>query len=122
MRGSLVGALLGAALLWWNPFPFAGLLGVTLTGFAIAPIFAGLVSTTSQRVGQRFAANTIGMQMSGASLGVASIPGLVGVIAERFTLEAVPVCLFALFAMLLGLYLLSMPRKQMGQAQPAEHA
>jgi fucose permease len=122
MRSSLVGALLGAALLWWNPFPLAGLVGVTLTGFAIAPIFAGLVSSTSQRVGERFAANTIGMQMSGASLGIAIIPGLVGVLAQNFSLEVIPVCLFTMFALLLGLYLISMPHKQPGHAQPAEYA
>ena len=122
MRSSLVGALLGAALLWWNPFPLAGLVGVALTGFAIAPIFAGLVSSTSQRVGERFAANTIGMQMSGASLGIAIIPGLVGVLAQNFSLEVIPVCLFTMFALLLGLYLISMPRKQPGQVGPAEGA
>ena len=120
--GSLLGALLGAALLWWNPVPIASLIGVALVGFAIAPIFPGMVSETSLRVGPRFAANTIGMQMSGASLGVATIPGLVGVVAQHFSLEAIPVCLFALFAALLGLYLISMPHKQVGQARPAEHA
>ena len=122
VRGSLFGALSGAALLWWNPAPIASLIGVALVGFTIAPIFPGMVSETSLRVGPRFAANTIGMQMSGASLGVASIPGLVGVLAQHFSLEAIPVCLFALFAALLGLYLISMPHKQVGQARPAEHA
>jgi fucose permease len=112
--GSLIGALLGALLLWWNPLPVASLVGVALVGFAIAPIFPGMVSETSQRVGPRFAANTIGMQMSGASLGIATIPGLVGVLARNFSLEVIPVCLFALFAALFGLYLLSMPRKQLG--------
>jgi fucose permease len=111
VRGSIVGALLGSVLLWWNPFPLASLLGVALTGFAIAPIFAGMVSETSQRVGTRFAANTIGMQMSGASLGVSVIPGLVGVLARNFSLEVIPACLFVLFAALLGLYLLSKPSK-----------
>ena len=111
VRGSLFGALSGAVLLWWNPFPLAGLVGVALIGFAIAPIFPGMVSETSQRVGTRFAANTIGMQMSGASLGVATIPGLVGVLARHFSLEVIPVCLMVLFAALLGLYLISQPRK-----------
>jgi fucose permease len=111
LRGSITGALAGAALLWWNPFPLASLVGVALVGFAIAPIFPALVSETSLRVGTRFAANTIGMQMSGAALGIAIIPSLVGVLARNISLEVIPACLFALFAALLGLYLLSTPRK-----------
>jgi fucose permease len=110
LRGSITGALAGAALLWWNPFPLASLVGVALVGFAIAPIFPALVSETSLRVGTRFAANTIGMQMSGAALGIAIIPSLVGVLARSISLEVIPACLFALFAALLGLYLLSVPR------------
>jgi len=56
------------------------LAAVALIGFAVAPIFPALVSGTSQRVGARFAANTIGMQMAAASLGTALIPGLVGIL------------------------------------------
>ena len=112
LLGSITGALLaGAALLWWNPFRLSSLVGVALVGFAIAPIFPALVSETSLRVGTRFAANTIGMQMSGAALGTAIIPSLVGVLARSISLEIIPVCLFALFAALLGLYLVSAPRK-----------
>src|SRR5690606_5677126 len=60
---SMLAALAGALLLWWSPVPLAGLLGVAITGFAIAPIFPALVSGTSQRVGAHHAANTIGMQI-----------------------------------------------------------
>jgi hypothetical protein len=49
--------------------------------------------------------------MSGAALGIAIIPSLVGVLARNISLEVIPACLFALFAALLGLYLLSTPRK-----------
>jgi fucose permease len=106
--GSLLSALVGASLLWWNPSPTISLIGVGLTGFAIAPIFPGLVSGTSQRVGERFAANTIGMQMSAASLGVSIIPALVGVLARNLNLEVIPVCLFGLFAAQLLLYTLGL--------------
>ncbi len=101
---SLLAALGGVILLWWNPSNTASLVGVVLIGFAIAPIFPGLVSGTSRRVGMRFAANTIGMQMGAAGVGASLIPGLVGVLAERFSLEVIPVCLFVLFVLLLGLY------------------
>jgi fucose permease len=111
LRGSILGALLGAVLLWWNPFPLASLAGVALVGFAIAPIFPALVSETSLRVGNRYAANTIGMQMSGAAIGTAFIPTLVGVLARATSLEVIPVCLFVLFAALLGVYMVSIPGK-----------
>ncbi len=105
--GGLVGALLGAALLGWNPFAAANLLAVALIGFAIAPIFPALMSGTSQRVGAHFAANTIGMQMTAAGLGTAVIPSLIGVLARRSSLEIIPICLIMLFAGLLGAYLLA---------------
>jgi fucose permease len=90
--------------LWWNPAAWVNLLAVALIGFAVAPIFPALTSGTSARVGAHFAANTIGMQMAAAGLGVAAGPGLIGVIARQTSLEMVPVCLFVLFTVLLALY------------------
>lgn len=109
--GSLAFALAGAGLLWWNPSEAVSLLGVALTGFAIAPIFPGLVSGTSGRVGARHSANTIGMQIGASGLGGAALPGLAGILARRISLEAIPVYLVILFATLLGLYAASMRRK-----------
>jgi fucose permease len=105
--GSLAFALLGAILLWWNPIQIASLAAVGVIGFAIAPIFPGLVSGTSQRVGASFTANTIGMQMSAASLGAASIPSLIGILADQISLEVVPIALVILFITQIGLYWLS---------------
>ena len=104
VMGSLAGALLGAVLLVWNPSAVANVVAVALVGFAIAPIFPALMSGTSQRVGARFAANTIGMQMAMTGLGTALIPGLIGVLARRFSLEVVPICLVAVFVALFGVY------------------
>jgi fucose permease len=118
LRGSLLAALAGAALLWWNPSPWAGLAGVGLTGFAIAPIFPGLVSGTSTRVTPKYAANTIGFQISAAGLGAAVVPALGGVIAANTTLEAIPLYLVILLSGLLGLYLLAARRSQ---AAPSLH-
>jgi fucose permease len=110
--GGLVGALLGAALLIWNPSVGSNLVAVALIGFAIAPIFPAFMSGTSRRVGARFAANTIGLQMTVTGLGAAVIPSLLGVLARRFSLEVVPICLAAVFLGLFGLYWWSMiPRK-----------
>lgn len=102
-----VGALLGAVLLVWNPAQWVNLLAVALIGFSIAPIFPALMSGTSQRVGDRFAANTIGMQMAATGFGMAVIPSLMGVVARRVSLEVIPVVLLAVYAALLGVYLLA---------------
>jgi fucose permease len=112
VQGSVMVALLGAILLIWNPSEMVNLLAVVLIGFAIAPIFPALMSGTSQRVGSRFAANTIGMQIAGTGLGTAIIPSLLGVLANRFSLEVIPICLIVVFLVLFGLYRLSMITKK----------
>ncbi len=108
VQGGLTLALLGAALLWWNPVQWANLLAVALIGIAVAPVFPAMMSGTSQRVGARFAANTIGMQMAATGLGGSLIPSLVGVLARRSSLEIIPVCLVVLFLALFGSYRLSL--------------
>ena len=112
VRGSLLFALLGAGLLWWNPAEAISLLGVAMIGFAIAPVFPGLVSGTSGRVGARYSANTIGMQIGAGGLGGAVLPGLAGILARRISLEAIPVYLVILFVILLGLYAASMQQEE----------
>jgi fucose permease len=106
--GGIAGALLGAALLVWNPSQVANLVAVALIGFSIAPIFPAFMSGTSQRVGEKFAANTIGMQMTASGLGTAIIPSLLGVLARRFSLEVIPTCLVVVLLGLFGFYRLSM--------------
>lgn len=107
LQFSLAAALLGAILVWWSPVPLLGLLGITLTGFAVAPIFPALVSGTSQRVGAAHAANTIGMQIGAAGLGGTMLPGVAGVLARRISLEIIPVYLIGSIIILFALYLLS---------------
>jgi fucose permease len=107
MYGALVLALVGAIWFWWNPIALVGVAGVFLIGFAMAPIFPGLVSSTSQRVGKRHAGNTIGIQISAAGLGGALLPALAGILAARISLETIPVMLFVSLLGLLILYLLS---------------
>ena len=114
MLGALVLALAGAILFWWNPMTWVGVGGIFLVGFAMAPIFPGLVSSTSGRVGAHHAANTIGIQISAAGLGGALLPSLAGVLAQRVSLETIPVMLSASLLGLLALYWLSMRVKKSG--------
>lgn len=97
-------AMVGVIMLWWNPSNIISLAGIALTGLAIAPIFPGLMSGTSDRVSPRFAANTIGMEMSAAGIGSALVPAVIGVLAKNSSLEIIPVCLFVSFLLLLALY------------------
>jgi fucose permease len=105
--GGLAGAILGAGLLIWNPSEAANVLAVALIGVSIAPIFPGLMSGTSQRVGDHSAANTIGMQMAATGFGSAVIPGLMGVLARQVSLEVIPVCLLAVYVGLATVFLLA---------------
>ncbi len=104
MDGALILSLVGAILFWWNPIGLVGVGGVLIVGFAMAPIFPGLVSSTSRRVGQHHAGNTIGIQISAAALGGALLPSLAGFLAERTSLEIIPVILCVSLLGLLVLY------------------
>jgi len=107
VRGSLLTALLGTLLWWWNPAPAANLAAVGLIGLAIAPIYPALTTGTSRRVGVSHAANTIGMQMAAGSLGCAAIPALIGVLARRISLEIIPIAITCIFTALLILHALA---------------
>jgi fucose permease len=107
VRGSILLALVGAILLWWNPSQAVSLAGVAIIGFAIAPIFPGMVSGTSARVTPKYAANTIGIQMSAASLGGAALPALAGVIAANTSLESISLYMVVLISTFFGLYMLA---------------
>jgi fucose permease len=113
VMGGLVGALLGAILLIWNPSEIANVVAVAMIGLSIAPIFPAMMSGTRLRVGDHFAANTIGMQMAATGFGMAVIPSLMGVLAQRISLEVIPVCLLAVYAFLFGFYLLAMKSKRL---------
>src|SRR5512139_32701 len=95
--GGLAGALLGAGLLIWNPSEIANVLAVAIIGLSIAPIFPAMMSGTRTRVGDHFAANTIGMQMAATGFGTAVIPSLMGVLARQISLEVIPVCLLVVY-------------------------
>lgn len=112
VRAGLLGALLGVILLWWHAAQALDLIAVALIGFAIAPIFPALVSGTSRRVGARFAANAIGIQMATAALGAALVPGSIGVLAGQISLEMIPPGLLVLFAGLFALHELALRRAE----------
>ena len=92
LRVAMLGCILGAALIW-TPALILGLpisfLGLALLGFFMAPLFPLSISDMPRLVGPKHAANAIGFQISAASLGFATLPGLTGVMAERLGLEVI---------------------------------
>jgi len=88
VRYSIVGVCLAAALLW-IPNPITSLISIMFLGFSLAAIFPTMMSDTPRRVGSQHAPNAIGYQMSAASIGIAILPGLAGVLAESISLEII---------------------------------
>jgi len=99
----LLSGLSGIVLLWLNISSFISLSGLVITGFSLAPIFPSLMSDTEARLGTEHLGNAVGMQFSAAMLGGALMPGIAGVLARRFTHEAIPVFLIISFLALTGI-------------------
>ncbi|MFZ5518467.1 MAG: MFS transporter [Candidatus Zhuqueibacterota bacterium] len=112
----LTGAFLGTGLLIWNPSEMTNVFAVAVVGLSIAPIFPAMMSGTSSRVGDHYAANTIGMQMAAAGFGTALIPGLMGVLARHVSLEIIPVSLLLVYTSLLGIYILAVRSRKIQAA------
>jgi fucose permease len=89
LRVCMLSVVLGSALVWWNATDVVGFLGLALVGFSLAPVFPSLTSDTPQRIGAAHAANAIGFQVAAAGIGIATLPGLAGVLAERVGLEII---------------------------------
>ncbi len=102
----ITAALAGTVVLGLNLGTWVNLAAVALVGFAFAPVFPGLMSGTPARVGQAHSNNTIGIQAAAGSLGGTGLTSLVGVLAQTFSLEVVPLVLLVFLGCLLGLYLL----------------
>lgn len=86
--------MLGAALLWVNLSHLTSLLGLALIGFAIAPFAPLMSSDTPGRVGNSHTANAMGIQFTGASLGMALLPWLGGVLVEALGPAVIPQFVF----------------------------
>ncbi len=84
-------SLVGAIFIWWNLLPAFSFIGIALAGFGLAPIFPSSVSRTPQLVGKRHSPNAIGIQMAGAALGGALIPGFIAYLGDNLGLSIIPI-------------------------------
>ena len=104
IRAMIALAAAGAALLWWNPDDWVSFAGLAIIGFALAPVFPLLISSTPRRLGVADATNAIGFQVGAASFGIAVLPGLAGALAERTSIEIVPPYLLTAMLIMLALH------------------
>lgn len=98
----MAAALAGAVLLWWNPVDWLGAAGLLIIGLSLAPIFPLLTLLTPGRLGQAYAPTAIGFQLAAASVGAATLPGLIGLAVNRSGPGAIG-WMLALFAGLLAI-------------------
>jgi fucose permease len=77
--------------------------GLMLIGFSLAPIFPSLIATTPESVGRNHVSNAVGFQVAAATLGVAVLPSLAGVLSRYFGLEivSIAICVETLFLFVL---------------------
>lgn len=107
LRLCMLGIIAGAALMWWNPTVLVSFLGLALIGFGVAPQYPSMMSAAPGWMGKAHAANAIGFMVATGSAGVALLPGLVGVLADRVGLEVVgPFTIVATLVMLVLFQLL----------------
>lgn len=91
----LVLALGGAAVLWAGTaganeaVAWISGVGLAMLGAGLAPVYPMLMTLTPARVGEAMSGHAVGLQVAGAYVGTATLPGLVGVMATRWGLEAV---------------------------------
>ena len=91
-------------LLIINPVPEAAIILLAIYGFTLAPIWALMVTNLQQQLGPLHGANAIGFMLAAAGIGIGIFPGIAGFIADRSSLETVPMILFALSIMMMILY------------------
>lgn len=101
LRFSMVGVVISAGLLL-IPTPEAGISALAMMGLSLSAIFPTLMSDTPNRVSSEHLSSTIGFQTGAASIGIAILPGLAGVLADRLGLEVIGIILlFAATLMLI---------------------
>jgi fucose permease len=89
----------------FNVHPAVDAAAIALVGFASGPIFPSLIAITPARMGPRHTANAVGLQISIAAIGLATLPALCGLAAQHVGLEFIPKLLAGCWLALLLAYL-----------------
>lgn len=83
-------AAAGSAVLLMPLGETAALLGLILIGLGCAPVFPGMIHATPDHFGAERSQAVIGVQMSSAYVGIALMPPLFGVLANRIAMSLFP--------------------------------
>ncbi|MDY6948795.1 MAG: MFS transporter [Pseudomonadota bacterium] len=110
VRLCIITALGGVLLLALKLHPSVDTIAIATMGFAAGPIFPSMIAMTPARVGPRHTANTVGLQISIAAVGLAALPAACGVVAQHLGLELIPILLSACWSILLAAYLALLSR------------
>jgi fucose permease len=103
---------IGALVFALSDHVYANLAALVAIGFAYAPMYPAMVSTTLKRVGAEHFNNAMGLQVTGASLGIAVLPGTIGVIASKTSLGIYPWLLLLITGFMLVAYVTSLSREE----------
>ncbi|MHA3772439.1 MFS transporter [Verrucomicrobiota bacterium sgz303538] len=104
LRFSTITAVVGTALFAWRGSGVLTFVGLVLVGLALAPIYPCMMTRTPQRLGKALSAHAIGFQVSAAMIGAAALPGISGLLAQRYGLEQVAVAAVGMAVALWGLH------------------
>ena len=110
IRVCAVSLIAATSLLIINPIPNASFILLAVYGFTLAPIWALMVTSLQEQLGPLHGANAIGFVLAAAGIGIGIIPSIAGIIADRTSLEAIPVVLSALSISLMILYEMAIHR------------
>ncbi|HET9596489.1 MAG TPA: MFS transporter [Anaeromyxobacteraceae bacterium] len=103
LRLATVGAVAGALLFSFAP-GVTGQVGLLVLGLSLAPMFPTLMARTPARVGADVASESIGYQVSAATIGSAVLPSAFGFVAERAGLATLGAALLLATGLLLLLH------------------
>jgi fucose permease len=103
----LAGALVGVAMISFSTH-ITSFLGLAITGFSLAPLYPSMMHETPNRFDKDKTSVMIGYQVGAASVGIAILPALIGLVAAYTTLEILPFVLLGfLITMIIMNYLLN---------------
>lgn len=106
LAGAVVGCVVGMVGLALGQGPLA-VAAVILVGLSLAPVFPSLVAMTPARLGAARTHVAIAWQLAAASLGVAVVPAIIGVVAARRGPAVIGPCLLGVSIVLAGFHVLT---------------
>lgn len=106
LHSSVAVSIFGLGLFWLDPLG-QGVVGLPITSLGLAAIFPTLIAVTPARLGADRSTRSIGYQLAAANLGVATIPWLLGIVAENLGLEVLAPGLFVLGLAIATVHLVS---------------